>query len=294
MNHEPGTSMRSSGSAPARRRKNAATVLKARTTLRQLRKKSSSPEVTIMGTPIHRLHEEIFRNVGSAMSPAARKCGARKQKLTTAPSSMLHACRNEMIAPAAMNSSEPSSDIVTWLSISGSPFQEPMRIQLVPQVSWNFGYLSHGAHAGADHSVNSAHFGIHAIGVRSSHDASALRIQAMSPPSPRARNSDFACRAASPPCAWSERSVAAAAVPVGNGSCSMLIICRLVGTARNTPIHEIRITHGISHIIRCAKSCGSRSGFSIMSAGMAFAIPAEVMVPAAEAVDCMALFSRME
>ncbi len=61
----------------------------------------------------------------------------------------------------------------------------------------------------------------------------------------------------------------------------------------NTPIHEIRITHGMSHIMRVPKSVGSNPGFSIIKAGIAFESPALVMVPAADAHDCIALFSRM-
>src|SRR5262245_30644238 len=198
-----------------------------------------------------------------------------------------------MIAPAATNSSEPSKESVTWLSVSGFPCQLPNVSQLEPQVASSLGSRSHGAQRGADHSVNNDHFGIHAIGVFVSHGASAPRIQAISAPSPRAENSERAWRAASPPWAWSERSVAAAAVPVGNGSCSMLTIWRLVGTAKNTPIQEIRITHGINHSMRVPKSVGSSVGFSIISAGMALESPALVMVPAAEAQDCMQLFSRM-
>ena len=57
----------------------------------------------------------------------------------------------------------------------------------------------------------------------------------MSAPRPMAVNSarDFLRASAPAPC--SERSVSAAAVPDGNGSCSMLIMFRFMGTARNTP-----------------------------------------------------------
>ncbi len=80
---------------------------------------------------------------------------------------------------------------------------------------------------------------------------------------------------------------------VGNGSFSTLIICRLAGTARNTPSAEITITHGMSHRQRVAKSAGRADGLSIRSAGMAFAIPPLAIAPAAAAVHCIALFSRM-
>ena len=79
-NQEPGTSMRSIGSPlPARLRKNAVRVPKARTTVRHCRKNTRSPEVTIMGTPIHRLHDEIRRSADPplvAMMPASIMIGA--------------------------------------------------------------------------------------------------------------------------------------------------------------------------------------------------------------------------
>ena len=80
----------------------------------------------------------------------------------------------------------------------------------------------------------------------------------------------------------------AAAIPDGNRSCSMLIICRLAGTARNTPSIETTPTHTISTPVP-----GTASGRSIISAGIAFTTPAPVMYPAAEAHEAMALFSRM-
>ncbi len=80
MNHDPGTSIFSIGSSrPALRLRNAVIVPKARTTVFQFMKNSSSPEVTIMGTPIHRLHDEIRRNADPpvlAMTPASIIIGA--------------------------------------------------------------------------------------------------------------------------------------------------------------------------------------------------------------------------
>ena len=78
-NHVPGTSIRSMGSVPARRFRNAPMVPKARTTVCQFMKNSSKPDVTIIGTPIHRLHVEIFRKLGVSITPALRKCGASTQ-----------------------------------------------------------------------------------------------------------------------------------------------------------------------------------------------------------------------
>ena len=54
--------------------KNAVMVLNARTTVFHCRKNSSRPEVTIIGTPIHRLHDEIRRNAEPpllAITPAS-------------------------------------------------------------------------------------------------------------------------------------------------------------------------------------------------------------------------------
>jgi len=87
--------------------------------------------------------------------------------------------------------------------------------------------------------------------------------------------------------------VAAAAVPLGKGSCSTLMYCRLAGTARKTPSQEMQMTQGTSQSIFSPRVAGSAAGLSISSAGMALATPALVIEPAAEAADCMALFSRM-
>src|SRR5438552_3778866 len=123
---------------------------------------------------------------------------------------MLHAWRKPRIAPVATNRSEPSSDIVYWLSE-----RPPIEIHSVPQVARILGYLSHGAHVGATSCVNGDHFGIHERSLTLSQLASASRIQVMmQPPSP-AKPSARACRSALPPVPWSERSVAAAAIPVG-------------------------------------------------------------------------------
>ena len=120
------------------------------------------------------------------------------------------------------------------------------------------------------------------------------RIQVITAPMSPAIVSAFACLAASPPVSCSALSVAAAAVPVGKRSPSMLIIWRLVGTARKTPMAQITATHGISHRQRVAKSPGIDVALSIMSAGIAFTSPPLVIEPAAPAVDCRQLFSRIE
>src|SRR5215470_9003429 len=120
----------------------------------------------------------------------------------TAPSIMLHAWRKPRMAPVATNRSEPSSDIVYWFS------ERPLiEIHSVPQVERIFGYLSHGAHAGAVICVNGAHFGIHERSVTLSQLASASRIQVMTQPPSAARPSARACRSALPPVPWSERRV---------------------------------------------------------------------------------------
>ena len=77
MNHDPGTSIFSIGSsAAARWPRKLVSVLNARATAFQFMKNRSSPEVTIMGTPIHSDHDEILRKLGASMTPARRKCGA--------------------------------------------------------------------------------------------------------------------------------------------------------------------------------------------------------------------------
>ena len=77
-NHEPGTSMRSIGSAaaPGERPRNEVMVPNARSTDFHCMKNSSSPEVTIMGTPIHRLHAEILRNEAASITPELSIIGA--------------------------------------------------------------------------------------------------------------------------------------------------------------------------------------------------------------------------
>src|SRR5258706_13160782 len=91
-----------------------------------------------------------------------------------APSSRLQAWRKLMIAPEATNSSEPSSDIVTWLSMSGLSCHVPNRIQLVPQAD---GILGH----------------------QSSHLASAPRHHVMTVPSTPPAHNALAWRAGSRP-----------------------------------------------------------------------------------------------
>ena len=66
--------------------------------------------------------------------------------------------------------------------------------------------------------------------------------------------------------------VVAAAMPLGKRSCSMLIIWRLAGTARNTPSQEMIRIHAIS-----THMPGTAAGLSIMSAGMALTRPAPVI-----------------
>src|SRR5215470_10368951 len=121
---------------------------------------------------------------------------------------MLHAWRKLMIAPAATNRSEPSNDIV-----SCDRGYEPTEIHDVPHVAGMLGYGMPGQLAS--------------------------RNQAMSAPRTAARPSDRPCCCAFDPSPWSALIVVAAAVPLGKGSCSMLIICRFAGTARKTPSIEI-------------------------------------------------------
>ena len=83
--------------------------------------------------------------------------------------------------------------------------------------------------------------------------------------------------------------MAAAAMPLGNGSFSTLIIWRFAGTASTTPRPDTTITQAT----RYQWFEGTAAGFNISSAGRALTTPAPVIEPAAEAVDCMALFSRM-
>src|SRR5689334_6177277 len=90
-----------------------------------------------------------------------------------------------------------------------------------------------------------ADFGMKASGMLRVHEKSKSRSQVTIAPSPIAVNSALACREASPFDACRLRSVVAAAIPVGYGSCSMLIIWRLAGTARNTPSHDTTMIQGI-------------------------------------------------
>src|SRR5437773_747277 len=96
--------------------------------------------------------------------------------------------------------------------------------------------------------------------------AFASRNQVMIEPASTASPSDCAWRAAAaPPSLCSVRSVVAAAIPDGKRSCSMLIIWRLAGTARNTPSIEITPIQAIS-----THWLGTALGWSIINAGMAF------------------------
>ena len=169
----------------------------------------------------------------------------------------------------------------------------------MPHTDSIFGHPSHGRfvchqpQAGVTHDLMGDQSGAPVIPVILRNENSASRIQVITPPIRHEMPSERACFAALSPLVWSARMVVAAAMPVGNGSCSTLIIWRLAGTARKTPIHAMQMSHGISHRQRWPKLAGSDSGWSIMSAGMAFTIPALVIAAAADAPDCMALFSRM-
>ena len=69
-----------------------------------------------------------------------------------------------MMAPAATNNSEPSSDIVTWLKYNGASFQVPMRMLCVPQALSIFGQCSHGSALTVTISLINPHCGALAIG----------------------------------------------------------------------------------------------------------------------------------
>src|SRR5262245_19257413 len=78
-------------------------------------------------------------------------------------------------------------------------------------------------------------------------------------------------------------------MPDGNGSCSWLIICRFIGIARKTPIAPV------SSVNRTTTHHGCRKVQSISSSApkhVEFVEPVEA--PAADAVDCMQLFSRID
>ena len=59
--------------------KNAVMPLNARATERQFRKNINRPEVTIMGTPVHKLQREILPNDAAGITPASSMRGARMQ-----------------------------------------------------------------------------------------------------------------------------------------------------------------------------------------------------------------------
>src|SRR3989442_13797727 len=94
-----------------------------------------------------------------------------------APSSRLHPCRKPTIATTAMNSSEPSNDMVSWFSL-----YERTEISSVPQVLRRRGSLSHGAQVGAKRPEIGAHFGSHEMLETLSHFASASRSQVVTTP----------------------------------------------------------------------------------------------------------------
>ena len=157
-----------------------------------------------------------------------------------------------MIAPAATNSSEPSSDIVTWLKYSGASFHVPMRRLCVAHVLSMCGQRSQVAPFTSTVLLIKPQLGAFGSGTVVNHlsmsaaSRSQVTTSPISPAMPRAR----ACFIASPPSPCKVRRVVAAAMPLGNGNCSMLIICRLVGIAKNTPSIEISATQGISHMQR--------------------------------------------
>src|SRR5262245_8026415 len=97
----------------------------------------------------------------------------------------------------------------------------------------------HQPQAGATHDFTGDQSGAAGHGVTLRNGKSESRIHVITAPISAEMPSDLACCAALSPLVWSARMVAAAAMPVGNGSCSTLIIWRLAGTARNTPIHAM-------------------------------------------------------
>ena len=76
-------------------------------------------------------------------------------------------------------------------------------------------------------------------------------------------------------------------MPEGNRSCSWLIICRFIGMARKTPSAAVKNTNA------AATGQGCCTPVMSSSAPSATASVAPVEEPAAVAVDCMQLFSRM-
>src|SRR5439155_27357902 len=202
---------------------------------------------------------------------------------------------NPRLGPPAMDWDEPSSDMVTWFRPRGLSLYMPSLTHAVPHTDSMRGSLSHGSFSGQNQLLIGAQSGAPAISCTFMNVRSpASRNHVTTAPTSAANVSARACRAASPPFSCSARSVAAAAVPVGKRRPSTLIIWRLVGTARNTPMAEITITHGISHRQRVPKSAGMDAALNIISAGIAFTSPALVMEPAAPAVDWRQLFSRIE
>ena len=107
-------------------------------------------------------------------------------------------------------------------------------------------------------------------------------------PMPMDQKRAWALMSASPPAAWRLRSVSAAAMPLGNLSCSRLISWRFIGMAIETPR-------------KARKAVQAMRTFQFMwtPVSMSCAAMAETMVPPVEtpalvAVDCMQLFSRID
>src|ERR1051326_1032263 len=75
----------------------------------------------------------------------------------------LQAWRNPMIAPAAMNRSDPSNDIVTWFKPSGLSLYMPSLIQAVPHTLSIRGRRSHGSFSGQNQPRIGAQAGAPAI-----------------------------------------------------------------------------------------------------------------------------------
>ena len=107
-----------------------------------------------------------------------------------------------------------------------------------------------------------------------------------------AHSNDLAFCIASSPCECIERSVSAVAMPEGKGSLSMLMSCRLSGTAMNTPRIDTAASQAIiSHDCKTTGFSGSR--LTRYSAGIADTSPADDMYPAALAALDIVLFSRI-
>ena len=123
------------------------------------------------------------------------------------------------------------------------------------------------------------------------HGAFASRKNATSAPKPAAHASAraFFPPSTSPPASspWIDLSVSAVAVPVGNGSCSSSMSCRLMGMAAKTPSAAMTANQTMMGID------GGRSLVTISSAPKAAMLPPPVMKPAPDATVVSALFSSM-